>query len=416
MFSLLLTSFACNTESNVNVENTPVSTEENSFNSLSTAKKPIDDSEMGGGKKNNAFTETKIINESILKDKNSLIFKIVKIAGKTSSKQKNTSLIFAREDKFNVSGTINYYDDKGRLKAGESVTVTLVSNGQNVGTTLTDENGFWAIGLDKAKFTGKAVTPKFEFGNKYWSIGGKGNYQWQGAPITSLSGDVDTGVLAPVKDSESAKTAFIHDIFLRYTKFFKKEGIDISTWWKKPIKTVWPGSGNYYSWGTLNVTHADHWDVNGHELGHAITDIGTNSQMGGGQHKIDECYERTIAWSEGFATFLSGVVSLDKAEEDARFEFLVPRRAPIRIENVPDDVCKGQNNEWRVSAALWDLYDAHNDGEDSVSVPFKLIWQALSRPEKSIGSMKDAADSLRQIAPQEYHQTIDSALTHNTMF
>lgn len=379
----------------------------NTFNSAQNTK--INDDEMGGSSKNVSFKQNKLQLESKTKN-NTLTFK-------TTQVKKGKSNISTKADSYKVSGAIVYNDDKGNLKSGANITVNLLSDNRVIASGLTDEQGIWSVDIDKTKYSGKNINVNFQFTNKYWMIGGAQSkvYVWEANPINNINSDVDTGTISPVKDSENAKAAYINDIYNRYLKMFKKENVDISTWWKVQLKTVWPQNGNYYSWNTVNLSDADHWDVNGHEIGHAMTDIGTNSSMGGGQHKIDECYGENLAWSEGFATFLSSVISLEKNDPDAKFEFLVPRRAPIRQENVPADVCKGQKNEWRVGATIWDLYDTHEDGDDKIAIPFKTIWDAVSRKEKKIGSMKDLVDSLNQIAP-EYTQAIDKSVKFNTMF
>ncbi len=391
------------------IQNLPINTDtSNKVGTFSSAKNiKINDDEMGSSIKNSAFKKNKLETES--KTKNNLLFKTTLIKKGSIKKSEDSN-------SFKISGVIKYNDDKGNLKDGGNITVNLTVDGKTIASNLTEENGSWIINLEKAKYSGKNIGVNFQFTNKLWSITGQDKtYSWEGQSITALSSDIDAGTISPVKGTENAKAAFINDIYNRYLKMFKKEGIDINGWWKVQLKTVWPQNGNYYSYNTVNLSDADHWDVNGHEIGHAMTDIGTNSNMGGGQHKIDECYTETLAWSEGFATFLSGVISIDKADNDARFEFLVPRRAPIREENVPQDVCKGQKNEWRASATIWDLYDTNQDGDDKVSIPFKIIWSAVSRKDKTIGSVKDLVDSLKVVAPQ-YNEAVDSAVKFNTMF
>lgn len=398
---------ACSSQTQNIQEIESVNNQINTFNSAKNIV--INDDEIGGSIKNTAFKLNKLESESSNRSNSYLTFKTNQIKKGKTSISKDTLF-------YKVSGTIVYPDDKGNLKPGANITVNLNIDGKTVLTSLTDENGVWTANLDKNKYTGKAVNLNFQFMNKYWNITGKNKiYSWDMTSINSISSDIDTGTISPVKDSENAKAAFINDIYNRYIKMFKKEGVNIDSWWTVQLKTVWPQNGNYYSWKTVNLSDADHWDVNGHEIGHAMTDIGTNSSMGGGQHKIDECYTENLAWSEGFATFLSSVVSLDKSDPDAKFEFLVPRRAPIRQENVPTDVCNGQKNEWRVGATIWDLYDTHIDGEDNISIPFKTIWQAVTRKDKRIGSMKDLADSLKTVAP-EYNDALDRAVKFNTMY
>ncbi|NDD90648.1 hypothetical protein EBZ37_00965, partial [bacterium] len=107
------------------------------------------------------------------------------------------------------------------------------------------------------------------------------------------------------------------------------------------------------------------------------------------QHKIDECYSPTLAFSEGWASYFSAFVSVASDDPDAKFEFMVPRRAPIRFETIPADVCAGEENEWRVTGFFWDLFDKNSDGE-SVEQGFASLWAPLegSRVSSSSGAAK----------------------------
>lgn len=146
--------------------------------------------------------------------------------------------------------------------------------------------------------------------------------------------------------------------------------------WNKPIEFIWPEDGDYYSFGTVHISRGDHWDVVGHEMGHAIYDLGRLGAFGGGSHKIDECYSEALALSEGWASYFSAWLSVAIDDADAQFEYMVPRRAPLRFENVPLDVCNGPTNEWRVTSFLWDLIDRSDDGEKSEE-SFAMLWRAL---------------------------------------
>ncbi|MEN9722679.1 MAG: hypothetical protein RJB38_665 [Pseudomonadota bacterium] len=55
---------------------------------------------------------------------------------------------------------------------------------------------------------------------------------------------------------------------------------------------------------------------------------------------------------------------------------MVPRRAPLRSETIPADVCASENNEWRGTGFFWDLLDLHNDGE-SMEQGFAALWNPL---------------------------------------
>jgi len=108
----------------------------------------------------------------------------------------------------------------------------------------------------------------------------------------------------------------------------------------------------------------------------------------GGAHRIDECYSARLAFSEGWASFYSAFTQVASDDPDAKFEFMVARRAPLEIEHVPDDVCEGQTNEWRVYAALWDLYDSYEGDDDQFELPFIHQWNAMRAPMQ-MGSLEN---------------------------
>lgn len=155
--------------------------------------------------------------------------------------------------------------------------------------------------------------------------------------------------------------------------------------WTSPITFVWPADGNYYSYRQVHITNGDHWDVVGHELGHAIYDLGELGTFGGGMHKIDECYSTDLALSEGWASFFSAWLNVDLSDADAKFEYMVPRRAPIRFETLPLDVCRGETNEWRVIGFFWDIVDLHDDGE-KMTESFARVWAAMAHSRVSSAS------------------------------
>jgi hypothetical protein len=160
--------------------------------------------------------------------------------------------------------------------------------------------------------------------------------------------------------------------------------------WKRPITFVWPSNGDYYTMDVVNLTLGHQWDVVAHEMGHAIYDQAAMGRFGGGQHFIDRCYTDTLALSEGWASFFAAVVMVDLRDSDAKFEYMVPRRAPIRFENVPADVCGGPTNEWRVTAWLWDLVDLHDDGE-TFEEAFARLWNDTAGARaSSLRSMKSS--------------------------
>ncbi len=191
-------------------------------------------------------------------------------------------------------------------------------------------------------------------------------------------------------DSSGGQALGIWQIARRAEKKLESS-VDMS-FWASSIRFIWPSDGDYYSFDRVHVTRGDHWDVVGHELGHAIYDQGEIGTSPGGEHKIDECYSAALALSEGWASFFSAWLSVDPADPDAKFEYMVPRRAPLRFETIPSDVCRGEKNEWRVTGFFWDLLDLHDDGE-TANETFAQLWNPLLRSD--IRTTSDAAARLK---------------------
>ena len=235
-------------------------------------------------------------------------------------------------------------------------------------------------------------------------------YEWESAPI---SAGTDAGTLSPAAGSENAKLGVLQLTYLEAVDFLSREAtID---WWKDPLTVVWPGGSDYFSPGewTLHLTDPMSWDVVLHELGHAVMNGAMSTNTSGGSHKIDECYSEGLAWSEGWASFFAAAVRLSPDDADAKFEFMVPRRAPIRVENVPADVCKGSASEWRVFAGLWDLYDRHEDGLDKVALGFGPIWKGVTSGTTS--SVLDAYTLIAARLDPATRLLADDAMIQNTL-
>jgi hypothetical protein len=222
---------------------------------------------------------------------------------------------------------------------------------------------------------------------EYFQIRGSGGRVYQ-VDVDATCGQSYDIVFAEKSDAGQALSIF--ETFERGRKKLEATvGLDF---WRQRLRVQWPSNGDYYSFGTVNVTLGYQWDVVAHEMGHAIYDMADLGGMQGSAHKIDECYTPTLALSEGWASFYAGWLYVDLADPDAKFQYLVPRRAPIRFENVPADVCRQVTNEWRVTAFFWDLIDTNNDNE-TVAEPFAKHWQALKG--SGVSGLPQAIDRLR---------------------
>lgn len=298
-----------------------------------------------------------------------------------------------------ITGRVLLADRAGVLKPARLAKVRLA--GTNAWVTVGADGGFVLTGAGKISV--RLDNPRWAFRAR----GGK-SYEWEAGPFT---GGTDAGALSPVPGTENAKLGVLHLTYLDALDFLSREAtID---WWKKTLSVTWPSDGDYFNPGSwsLHLTDALAWDVVLHELGHAVMDGAMDARGGGGAHKIDECYSEGLAWSEGWATFFAGAVALSPDDADAKFEFLVPRRAPIRVEIVPADVCRGPSNEWRVAAGLWDLTDRHADAGDEISLPFRTLWAGFTGGVT--GSVGDAwALTAKSLDPLD-RQAGEAALSAN---
>jgi hypothetical protein len=243
------------------------------------------------------------------------------------------------------------------------------SFGMMPATTNADGEARWASNCAEAA----RLQVRAELKDSYFSIASSG---YGGKPYRFVAEVGCEGLTRLIlrADSDAGQALGIWQVAHR-AKLKLQSSIGLS-FWKRPITFAWPGDGDYYTGGVVTLTRGDYWDVVGHEMGHAIYDLGQLGGMQGGQHKIDECYSPTLALSEGWASYFSAFVSVGLGDADAKFEFMVPRRAPLRFETIPADVCASENNEWRVTGFFWDLLDLHNDGE-SMEQGFASLWNPL---------------------------------------
>lgn len=307
-----------------------------------------------------------------------------------------------------LSGRLVFQDRAGQTQPGALATASLYQGSRKVASALTDSNGSWQLPLPASG----RYQVRYTLENPRWQIS---NYSWEG-PSVEVSGPADVGETTLIPGSQNAEAAWIHEVYLKSLALFEREQVPLD-WWRNQIRTYWPVQGNYYTNYTVNLSGAEQWDVNGHEVGHAIYHQALNARSRGGQHKIDDCYNGTLALSEGFASFFSAAVFLQKSDPDAHFDkYLVPRRAPIRIENVPDDVCPGSTNEWRVSSVFWDVYDSNPDKGEQMSVGLRTIFEALGRRERpAASSALDAYGLLKEVLPAESHAQLSQVFKQNTM-
>lgn len=278
-----------------------------------------------------------------------------------------------------IKGKITIYF-RGEVVGEENIKIAVLDGDSILKETSTNNEGAWSITLDGEN--NKNLTVKATLDNQWWSVKPEPSYQY---PYSIQIGRLNPGengleINVHIDNQNILHQAFyINHVATLGLRFLTTNLIDLKFWQK--LQLHWPADGDYYSYlGNVHLTNGYHWDVVGHEIGHAIYDFASTGEFGGGSHRIDECYHETLAFSEGWASFFSAITQVNSNDPDAKFEFMVPRRAPLEIEHIPEDVCRGDTNEWRVYAALWDIFDGYEGDDDNLQLPFVIQWFAMQGP------------------------------------
>ncbi|MDX1972080.1 MAG: hypothetical protein SFY68_06065 [Candidatus Sumerlaeia bacterium] len=114
-------------------------------------------------------------------------------------------------------------------------------------------------------------------------------------------------------------------------------------------------------------------DVILHEYGHMLSQRISYDKTPGGDHSWYGEFTPELAWSEGWATFFSGIV------RNSRF-YVDHKSGPAFITNreVPNVGKPGDDSEGAVCGALWDIWDSSNDSPDSMSGGIQKIWTVFT--------------------------------------
>ena len=150
----------------------------------------------------------------------------------------------------------------------------------------------------------------------------------------------------------------------------------------------------YYDvWKEITIadtTDPDQWDdtVIIHEWGHFADDKYGCDDASGGPHNFNQILgDSELSWSEGYADYWQSAVRSFRGDPQSEYYFdLIPFTATgsarnIETYDVDQPSLKSTFNELSVAAALWDLNDAVNDGQDTVSFGHKGVQGIFTSDE-----------------------------------
>lgn len=116
-----------------------------------------------------------------------------------------------------------------------------------------------------------------------------------------------------------------------------------------------------------------------HEWGHYFEDNLSRSDSIGGGHTISDILDMRVALSEGFGNALSGMVTDDPVYRDS-YDAQQGNGSVINVEtNAATNI--GWFSEGSVQTILYDIYDTTADVNDSVSLGFSAIYNAMVSSE-----------------------------------
>jgi hypothetical protein len=136
-----------------------------------------------------------------------------------------------------------------------------------------------------------------------------------------------------------------------------------------------------------------------HEFGHYIEDRFSRSDSIGGSHSFMQRLDPRVAFGEGFGNAFAAMVTGSPLMRDSAGSGQLSE-GRFNVENDMSD--DGWFSESSVQEILYDLFDAANEGGDSLNVGFQPIWQVLSGAERStpaVTSIFPFITALKQALP-----------------
>lgn len=198
-----------------------------------------------------------------------------------------------------------------QLTALDGATVIATSQGSTVATTTTDSSGNYSFSFN---FTGtfnllvQAKNDTIQVGNKIEESILSGIYSNDIVKLQSSSGTYN-------KDISISENSGAYNIYSQLKKgvdWFQSQSYSFT----KTVKAVWPWSGTFFETGSNAIyllgvmgtnTDPDEFDddVILHEFGHFFAENFSVDHSLGGGHSPDSKVDLRLAWSEGFATYVS---------------------------------------------------------------------------------------------------------------
>lgn len=278
--------------------------------------------------------------------------------------------------------TVHVYDEDINIWTGKITTDFL-------GSTKTNENGYWAIGFqntDHGGAAGQDVIAKLfsatqEIKVKYYS---DNLYSWQTHKIDQLKdgATADFGSYTIIDNNKGALNIYdtLVDGFCFLYPAYANPGTCFVQWEYGGNKSSYydrgkdvcikSGDANYRDIILREGAKNFLWNINGGWLPQTLSQA---------SYIISQKTDAFTAWVDGWAYFFPLIVKNDSCFNASNWS--------CNVELTSNVWEHGDEISGRVTGALWDLYDSQSDGFDNCSFDFSKIWTVIRRGK--IGEFKD---------------------------
>jgi hypothetical protein len=343
-----------------------------------------------------------------------------------------------------VKGNLKYKDRKLNWAPAKWATVHIVEHDPGIGdddrlgSALTDETGYFEFGpvknVDSDDDGGKLdIIVQFVAESEVGCVrdANDGIYGLVKGPYPNESGELCMSWFTPDNETQY-KAWWVYDTlydgwkYLSDTVGYDMTGVTVYWQWEHDADFGCGYDGTHAHGNGFGSTepcihldgetgddggHANDPDVIIHEYGHCVMykvfgDYRPPIDCSQG-HQMDGISEPGCAWSEGWASFMPLAVFDDEYFTDNTYGH-GSRNLETRDDgSFPDgDSCEGN-----VAAALWDIYDDHDEIYDRLSDGFGNIWHVLHDQTTDEDNFSDFYDSWCELGYDK--QRANSAIFQN---
>lgn len=346
--------------------------------------------------------------------------------------------------KSTTSAGLDYNNIVKRNVRGAKVTVEN-SSGTTLGTTTTDENGFYSLSVTgtsvrvrvfaqmykaassnqsswdfQVKDNTNSAKPIYVINGTYANLGENSSQTrnlhassgWGGSSYTSTRAAAPFSILDVVYQSvQKVLTADENIVFPALDIFWSTENREAT------ISTSHYSSSEValYILGKENAD-TDEYDsaVLAHEWGHYYEDKFSRSDSIGGSHSHGDMLDIRVAFGEGFATAWGGLITGTQYYQDSGGDGQQKTLVSVDL----DDGGSTQNEGWFSEASIYhmiyDIYDTNDDTGDTLSLPFASLHNLLIDAQKNTAAFTSIFSYITALKAQNPTKLTEiDAITNN---